>query len=65
MARGTHDGSAGETSGNMVGNGAADGGCAVPGGRMATHAVCRVEGVIVVDVARRAGSRRWRHMRAD
>ncbi len=51
MARRAHGGSAREASSNVIRNSAANGGCAVPGGRMAAHAVGRIERVIIVYMA--------------
>ena len=62
MARRAHGRGSGEAGCDVVGNGAADGGRAVPCSGVAAHAICRVERVIVIDVTRSAGSRRGRHM---
>ena len=52
-----------ETSLDVIRNISSDGRSAIPIGLVAAHAIGRVERVIVVDVARRARSRRRRHVR--
>jgi hypothetical protein len=54
----------GEICRHVVRNAAAQSLCAVPGGLVATHAIGRVQRVVIADVAGSAGRRRWRHVRA-
>ena len=54
-----------EAGGNVIRNGSADGGSAIPGSDVAAIAVSRIKRVVVADVAGRAGRRRGRHVRAD
>ena len=65
MARRAGRGSSGKRRGDVVGNIAAKGLRAEPGRLMAAHAVGGAQGVVVIDVAGDAGSRRRRHMRAS
>lgn len=54
-----------EPSCDVVGNVAANGGGALEGGRMAAVTICRIERVVVADVARGAGRGGWRHVRSN
>lgn len=65
MAGGAHGGSARKACGDVIRNRTADGGRAIPCSGMATHAVGRAQRVIVVYMARSAGSRSRRHMSTD
>ena len=56
MARRAHSGSARKSGCDVIGNRAANGSRAVPRGRVTAHAIGGAESVIVVDMARRAGS---------
>ena len=59
LGRGTR-----ESGGDVIRNVATEGGGAVPGGEVAAHTVGGTQRVVVVDVARCAGSRRRRHVRS-
>lgn len=54
-----------ESRSNVIRDVAADGRGFVPIGQMATHAIRRIQRVVVADVAGRAGRWRRRHVRAD
>ena len=54
----------GESRSHVIGNVSAERGSLIPISQMAAHAVRRVQGVVVVDVARGAGRRRRRSVRA-
>ncbi len=64
MARCARSGGCRKACRDVVRNVAAKRGCALPGNLMAAHAIGGIERVIVVDVARSAGSRCRRHVRA-
>lgn len=64
MAAGTGRSSGGKIRSDVIGHVAACGLCFIPVGRVARHAIGRIERVVVVDVARDAGSRSGRRVRA-
>jgi len=64
VASGTSRSRGRESCRDVIGNVAAEGLCAVPGGQVATHAIGGTQGVIVVDVTGGAGRRRGGHVRA-
>ena len=65
MAGDAHRGGVGKASGNVVWHGAANRCRAGPRARVTTHAICRVERVVVAGVAGGARSRCRRHVCAS
>lgn len=63
MARRTHGSGVGKTGRNMIWNGATECRRAVPSRGMATHAICRIQRIVIVDMARSTRSRCRRHVR--
>ena len=65
MARRTHGSGVGKTGRNMIWNRTAECSRAIPCCSMATHAVCRVQRIVIVDMAGSAGSRCRGHVRPN
>jgi len=64
MAAGASRSRCREIGTHVIGDVAAEGLRALPGRQMAAHAIGGIQGVVIVDVAGSAGSRRWRHVRS-